>query len=235
MSTYVTRAGEQFGPYDDGQIEAMLINGTIGLEDMAWRDGMPDSVSLAQLFPQIRNAPPSLRPVLPKASTLKGNHSNSNKKRSFLLPVLLGVGVCAVFVGWMMLGGRPVRALNSLGLSAAMEPTRSNFEEVVGNIKLAATQGITAKEAQDSKISDQAEKGVMKKLMVEPFTDAGFSLDATLNEFAGRTLDGSYTIEQGSIAEMVLAIYREKAADLARWGFIRAETKALMDSVWEKK
>jgi hypothetical protein len=108
-----------------------------------------------------------------------------------------------------------------------MKPTKANVEEFMG-IMQAAGASMTAKEAQEGFASDEGKKRNAMKLLVEPFEQAGFDLDATLRDYASRLRDGNLTQAEGEVIMVVMGIYRGVVADLARWGFIRDETRDLV-------
>lgn len=114
-----------------------------------------------------------------------------------------------------------------------MPPTKVNVEKFTALME-AASQQLTAKEKQESQASDEGSKHVVKKLLIDPFTDAGFDLDATLADYAVRLRDGNVTQDETQAAILVLYIFQEKVADLARWGFIKSETRDLVKAVHDK-
>jgi hypothetical protein len=108
-----------------------------------------------------------------------------------------------------------------------MKPTRANVDKFTA-IMQSAGASMTAKEVQEGQASDEGKRRNAKKLLVEPFEQAGFDLDATLTDYAIRLRDGNLTQEEGEVVMLVIGIYRGAAADLARWGFIKAETRDLV-------
>jgi hypothetical protein len=54
MEVYIYRAGETFGPYDELSVRRYISEGELSLDDLAWRDGFSEWVSLKGGFAQIR-------------------------------------------------------------------------------------------------------------------------------------------------------------------------------------
>jgi hypothetical protein len=66
MSTYLSKNNQQYGPYNDAQIQAFLHDGTFSYEDKAWRDGMPEWLPLRTIYPPPIQPPPAqISPPLP--------------------------------------------------------------------------------------------------------------------------------------------------------------------------
>lgn len=114
-----------------------------------------------------------------------------------------------------------------------MEPTKANAEKFTSRMEVAG-QTVTASEKQESQSTDEGRKRLVKKMLVEPFADAGFDLDATLANYAKRLNDGSLTNDEQQVAILVLYMFQTEAPDLARWGYIRNETKDLVKAVHDK-
>ena len=108
-----------------------------------------------------------------------------------------------------------------------MEPTRANVEKFTA-IMQAASANMTAREIQAGQSSDEGKRRITKKLLVDPFEEAGFDLNATLRDFAVRLRDGNLTQDQAQAIMVVLSIYKDSVADFARWGFINTETSELV-------
>ena len=70
-----------------------------------------------------------------------------------------------------------------------MKPTRANVDKFTA-IMQSAGASMTAKEVQEGQASDEGKKRNAKRLLVEPFEQAGFDLDATLTDYAVRLRDG---------------------------------------------
>jgi hypothetical protein len=108
-----------------------------------------------------------------------------------------------------------------------MKPTKANVDKFM-TIMQAAGASMTAKEVQDGQTSDKGKRRNAGKLLVEPFEQAGFDLDATLTDYAIRLRDGNLTQEEGEVVMVVIGMYKDVVPDLARWGFIKAETRDLV-------
>lgn len=125
-----------------------------------------------------------------------------------------------------------VSLLATVGCSpSTMKPTQENFDKVAARMH-EATQSVTAREGDDAKASDEGKKHVEEKLLVDPFKEAGFNLDATLKDYAIRVRDGNATQDESEIVMGILVLYKDQAPDLARWGFIQPATKNLIESVF---
>jgi hypothetical protein len=74
MQTYITKNGQQYGPYSDSEVAEYLKTGQISENDFAWQEGLPEWVPLSQLFAvQLSNVPsPPPLPVTVQAPSLKG-------------------------------------------------------------------------------------------------------------------------------------------------------------------
>jgi hypothetical protein len=104
-----------------------------------------------------------------------------------------------------------------------MPPTESALGKVVDNMK-EVDNGLTEREIENGKASEKGKKAMIEKVMVEPFQDAGYDLDATLEDFTIRLREGNFTQEQGAVITGFMSIYGEAAEDLARFGFIKEQT-----------
>lgn len=114
-----------------------------------------------------------------------------------------------------------------------MPPTKAQVEKFTALME-SAGQNLTTKEQQDGRTTDEGNKHVVKKLLVDPFAETGFDLDTTLADYAVRLRDGNLTQDETQAAILVLYIFQDKATDLARWGFIKSETRDLVKSVYDK-
>ena len=108
-----------------------------------------------------------------------------------------------------------------------MPPTQANAD-ALSKIIQAAGREITMKETQEGSESDEARKRNTRKLFVAPFARAGFNLDATLADYAVRLRDGNFTQDEAPVVMGIVMLYKDTAADLARWGSIRSETRGLV-------
>lgn len=125
------------------------------------------------------------------------------------------------FLALMVVGG-----MENVGEDAhsPMAPTLANFQKVSDAVRVAGDR-VTEREIQDARANDEAMKKLIKKTLVDTVDDAGFDLDATLKDFATRLRAGNYTQDEGVIVMGFIALYKDHVADLARWGFIHADTK----------
>ncbi len=114
-----------------------------------------------------------------------------------------------------------------------MPPTKAQVEKFTALME-AAGQNLSTKEQQESRTSDEGNRRAVKKLLVDPFAETGFALDATLADYAARLRDGNLTRDETQAAILVLYIFQDKVADLARWGFIKSETSDLVKAVHDK-
>ncbi len=121
----------------------------------------------------------------------------------------------------------------SRGPLPAMPATQDSFGKV-SDIMQEVGRNLTARDVENGKASEEGKKAMTKKLMVEPFEKAGYDLDATLKDFSVRLRDGNLTQDQGAVVMGVMGIYGEQVSDLARWGFIKEETKDLVSSALKR-
>lgn len=131
-----------------------------------------------------------------------------------------------------------VVALAAIGLLAGcsrgpMPPTKADAEKFTALMEIAG-QKLSAKEQQESRTTDEGHRRAVEKLLVDPFAAAGFDLDATLTDYAQRLHNGNLTEDETQIAILVLYVFQDKSDDLARWGYIRSETRNLIKSVHDK-
>lgn len=78
--TYVTRDGEQFGPYSIADISKYVEEGRFSPSDQAWKDGMPEWAELHTLLPGVPPPPTisvSTRPPPPKPATPAVAHTRT--------------------------------------------------------------------------------------------------------------------------------------------------------------
>ena len=71
---WIGQAGEKYGPYSESDVRQWLSQGKFGPETMAWREGMPNWVPVAELFPDLEKSatppPPAwLTPAPPLGPT----------------------------------------------------------------------------------------------------------------------------------------------------------------------
>ena len=68
MNWYYVDAGQQAGPVDDAQLEALVQSGKIQPETLVWREGMPNWSAYRQVAPATTNLPPVAAPLSGSAS-----------------------------------------------------------------------------------------------------------------------------------------------------------------------
>jgi TM2 domain-containing membrane protein YozV len=89
MSFFVTRNGQQYGPYPRDDVERMLKMGQLSPSDLAWREGQPTWVALSTLLPEAASlAPP---PLPPAPSTTVAGAPPMAPAKSRVAYVLLGL------------------------------------------------------------------------------------------------------------------------------------------------
>ena len=85
MDIFIIRNGEQAGPYDDAAVEALLAQGGVGPQDLAWRNGLPRWLPLAEVMQTHSSTAPE--PPKPPEKSL-GNAAQDEpataKQRAFL-------------------------------------------------------------------------------------------------------------------------------------------------------
>jgi hypothetical protein len=113
-----------------------------------------------------------------------------------------------------------------------MPPNKESADKVADRIQEAG-KNVTEKEVEDGKASDEGKKALMHKMLVEPFENAGYDLNATLEDFAVRLRDKSFTQDEGEVMMLVMSIYGEQAEDLAHFGFISEQTLKDLDKVYK--
>jgi uncharacterized RDD family membrane protein YckC len=76
MQIYLARNNEQAGPYSLEQVNAMLSNKQIVLTDLAWHEGMPNWLTLAQLTGGKMVYNPNQQKISPTTSPFKNTSSS---------------------------------------------------------------------------------------------------------------------------------------------------------------
>lgn len=77
---YLVRDGQQAGPFTRAQIDAMLASGEVGLDTMAWYDGLPNWAALGTIVgpPSVPSAPPAPAPAPITAATINAAVSEAS-------------------------------------------------------------------------------------------------------------------------------------------------------------
>ena len=70
MNWYYAAGGQQQGPVDDAQLDALVSSGQINAETLVWHDGMPNWQPLRQVRPSA--ASPGLPPQMGAAPSAAG-------------------------------------------------------------------------------------------------------------------------------------------------------------------
>ena len=89
----------------------------------------------------------------------------------------------------------------------------------------------TSMKDQKNSKADEYLRQVAKRLLVDPFVEGGRDLDGTLAEYASRLRDQSLSPEEEAAVAVLVGIYRNAVADLARWGFISKRTRNLLAGI----
>lgn len=93
MQIYISKNGQQHGPFEEGKVLEMLKNGQLSPNDMAIRPGQNQWLPLGNLFPQVQNVPNI--PQFPINNQPPFNSPPPGKKggsAKILLFALLGIG-----------------------------------------------------------------------------------------------------------------------------------------------
>ncbi len=64
MQFYIAKNGNQAGPFSLAQISAQVSAGTLGINDLAWAEGMPSWVTVAEILRQPGLPPAGAPPAL---------------------------------------------------------------------------------------------------------------------------------------------------------------------------
>jgi len=128
MNWYYAAGGQQQGPVDDVQLDALIQSGTVTLETLVWREGMGNWLPLRQARPAADGVPgssPSAASAAPPAaSALSGAHSDD-----FHIPE---PPQATVFVGEDELLTRDYRIEIGEGVERGWKVVTSNFGLVLG-------------------------------------------------------------------------------------------------------
>jgi len=110
---FISRDGQQFGPYDETTINSYLQNGTISLSDSAWREGDEEWRPLHNLLGMPPPPPPSIsqQPII--AFTAQNSRKVPIGNNSGLILQLIGLGLC--FTGFGILIGLPLIVFSGRG------------------------------------------------------------------------------------------------------------------------
>lgn len=96
--------GQQYDPVDEETLLSYLKSGQIPLETMVWQEGMPEWVQANIVFAMQLNTAPAPAPASAraKAQARKGSRSGPQKRQAW--PVVIGVLVLLVAIGYLLAG-----------------------------------------------------------------------------------------------------------------------------------
>lgn len=95
MQIYVTKDGEQYGPFDEAEISEQLKSGRFNSTDLAWREGIPEWIPISNLTPS--KALPAGMPPLPSQ-----NRVNAGSARKFTDAEILEIAKEQKAVIWII-------------------------------------------------------------------------------------------------------------------------------------
>jgi len=93
MNIYITKNGQNLGPYDTEEVNKQLRAGIISPSDLAWQEGMADWCPLSA-FPGIQSQAYSQMPPRPPVSPAPPQTSNSTNSLGGNWNVAIMVGAC---------------------------------------------------------------------------------------------------------------------------------------------
>ncbi len=67
MKYYISRGGQQYGPYALADLQNMLAQGQVAANDLAWGEGMPEWLPLSQVLGSAAGSTPAPQPYAPAA------------------------------------------------------------------------------------------------------------------------------------------------------------------------
>ena len=132
MQIYISRDGEQNGPYGIEDVNAYLEDGTLLPTDLACQDGMTEWVPISQI-PGVTISGDSVETPIPPSQPVP----NGNKKK-ILIGIGVGMGLLALMVGiWFFFireaGDKEQLSENKENNSTAAKPVKElTLEDVVG-------------------------------------------------------------------------------------------------------
>lgn len=94
MFIYVTRDGQQYGPYSVSELQRQLESGALNPSDLGWYDGAPDWKPLGSILGM--GAGPAPRQVAPRSSIAQPGY---NPGASGPTPKLSGLAVASIILG----------------------------------------------------------------------------------------------------------------------------------------
>ena len=93
MQIYISRDGQQNGPYGIEDINAYLANGTLLPTDLAWQDGMTDWLPVSQISGVVMPGGSVATPIPPSQPVSDGS------KKKILIGIGAGMGLLALMAG----------------------------------------------------------------------------------------------------------------------------------------
>ena len=126
-----------------------------------------------------------------------------------------------------------VLAISILAAACSREspvPAEDGAENLLAINEIGEPDWASRKDQKNSK-ADEYLRQTAKRLLVDPFVEGGRDLDGTLAEYAIRLRGKSLSPEEEAAVTVLLGIYRNAAADLARWGFISKRTRNLLAGI----
>lgn len=139
---YVTRDGQKMGPYSVAEIEGRLQSGAFSQGDLAWREGIPEWVTLAALLAGLQQPMPAL--PAPQSGLAKASLIIGSVMIAAWLATLIFAGVAynagarddsglMIVVGLLVLGGLLVNGVGLiLGLAAFGKPASNRTSAIIG-------------------------------------------------------------------------------------------------------
>jgi len=111
MAIYITKNGQQLGPYSMAEVQNLLRSGTLDITELAWQEGLPDWVPLHQI-PGFVFVPPA--PPAPPVATTTPEETHRLPAQNKSLLQKIGTGIVASGVILFKLAG-PILVLLKTG------------------------------------------------------------------------------------------------------------------------
>ncbi len=108
-----------------------------------------------------------------------------------------------------------------------MSAERGDVEVIMASIS-SADHTVVA-EGQDTASTDDARKAALKKVFIDPITDAGYDPDQSLQALAACYRTANYPKEKAEVLSAFLQTYAKSDSDLERLGLISSETASHLD------
>ena len=130
----------------------------------------------------------------------------------------------------LVLGLLAIGMLAAAGFRNSPVPAENGAEILLAINEIGERDWASRRDQKNSN-ADEYLRQVAKRLLVDPFVEGGRDLDGTLAEYASRLRDQSLSPEEEAAVAVLVGIYRNAAADLARWGFISKRTRNLLAGI----